>query len=93
MDVTPQQLYEEREKRILDAIALKEPDRVPVVPLFAFFNCYYSGITPGKPTETRIKPLAHGVRPSSTSNRMQRTVLISPSMQWIRSSRPLISKP
>ncbi len=48
MDVTPQQLYEEREKRILDAIALKEPDRVPVVPLFAFFNCYYSGITPGE---------------------------------------------
>lgn len=48
MDVTPQKLYEEREKRILDAIALKEPDRVPIVPLFAFFNCYYSGITPGE---------------------------------------------
>ena len=40
------QKYEEREKRILDAIALKEPDRVPIVPLFAFFNCYYSGISP-----------------------------------------------
>lgn len=38
--------YQEREKRLLDAIALKEPDRVPVVPLFAFFNCYYSGISP-----------------------------------------------
>lgn len=41
-----QQKYQEREKRILDAIALKEPDRVPVVPLFAFYNCYYSGISP-----------------------------------------------
>lgn len=45
---TAKQLYEEREKRILDAIALREPDRVPVVPLFAFFNCYYTGITPAE---------------------------------------------
>ena len=28
---TPEQLYEEREKRVRDAIELKEPDRVPVV--------------------------------------------------------------
>ena len=41
-----QQKYQEREQRILDAIALKEPDRVPVVPLFAFYNCYFSGISP-----------------------------------------------
>lgn len=41
-------LFKEREQRLLDAIALKEPDRVPIVPLFAFFNCYYSGITPGQ---------------------------------------------
>jgi uroporphyrinogen-III decarboxylase len=38
--------YEKRENRLLDAIALREPDRVPIVPLFAFFNCYYSGISP-----------------------------------------------
>ncbi|KIX11145.1 uroporphyrinogen decarboxylase family protein [Dethiosulfatarculus sandiegensis] len=38
--------YQEREKRLLDAIALKEPDRVPLVPLFAFYNCYFTGITP-----------------------------------------------
>jgi hypothetical protein len=41
-----QTLFVERERRLLDAIALKEPDRVPVVPLFAFFNCFYAGITP-----------------------------------------------
>ena len=40
------QLYQEREARILDAVALKEPDRVPIVPLFSFFNCYFAGITP-----------------------------------------------
>ncbi len=39
-------VYEAREKRLLDAISLREPDRVPIVPLFAFFNCYYSGISP-----------------------------------------------
>ena len=48
MNATSEQLYEEREKRILDAIGLREPHRVPVVPLFAFFNCYYSGITPAE---------------------------------------------
>lgn len=41
-----QKKYKRREKRILDAIELREPDRVPIVPLFAFFNCYYSGISP-----------------------------------------------
>ena len=46
MENNNQMLYQEREKRILDCIALKEPDRVPVVPLFAFFNCYFSGISP-----------------------------------------------
>ncbi len=46
MSENAKQLYNEREARILDATALKEPDRVPIVPLFAFFNCYFSGITP-----------------------------------------------
>lgn len=41
-----QKLYSEREARILDAVALKEPDRIPMVPLFAFFNCYFAGVTP-----------------------------------------------
>ncbi len=41
-----QQEYQAREKRLQDAIALREPDQVPVVPLFAFFNCYFSGISP-----------------------------------------------
>jgi hypothetical protein len=48
MNDARKQLYGEREKRIVDAIALREPDRVPVVPLFAFFNCYYAAITPGE---------------------------------------------
>jgi uroporphyrinogen-III decarboxylase len=43
---TPEQLREEREQRVLDAIQLKVPDRVPFMPCFQFFPAYYAGITP-----------------------------------------------
>ncbi len=52
-----QQKYEQREMRLIDAIALREPDRVPIVPLFAFFNCYYSGISPRMAYEQPEKAL------------------------------------
>ena len=42
---SPADLYQEREKRIEDAIALKLPDRVPVTPSFGFFATKYYGIT------------------------------------------------
>ncbi len=42
---TAAELYREREQRISDALALKEPDRVPIVPSFAFFAAHYAGIT------------------------------------------------
>jgi uroporphyrinogen-III decarboxylase len=42
------QLYEEREKRVRDAIALKETDRVPVSLRMAYFPAKYIGI----PTST-----------------------------------------
>jgi hypothetical protein len=45
MDKTPEQLYEEREKRVNDVIQLKVPDRVPVMSLFGFFQARYAGIT------------------------------------------------
>ncbi|MBI4295566.1 MAG: hypothetical protein HY667_00465, partial [Chloroflexi bacterium] len=41
---TPKQLYREREKRIWDAIQLKEPDRVPVVFGGTFFAAKYAGL-------------------------------------------------
>jgi hypothetical protein len=41
---TPEELYEEREKRVRDAIALREPDRVPVSLRFVHFPGYYVGI-------------------------------------------------
>jgi hypothetical protein len=53
-----QQRYRVREKRLLDAIALKEPDRVPIVPLFGFFSCYYSGTTLREAYESPEKALA-----------------------------------
>lgn len=45
MNKTPQELYQEREKRFLDAIALKKPDRVPIAGKFGFFSAKYSGMT------------------------------------------------
>jgi hypothetical protein len=43
---TPEQLYEEREKRVRDAIELKEPDRVPVRLETHSFPARYTGIPP-----------------------------------------------
>jgi hypothetical protein len=45
MNGTNQELYEAREKRFMDAIALKKPDRVPILPLFGSFPTRYAGIT------------------------------------------------
>jgi uroporphyrinogen-III decarboxylase len=45
MEKTPEQLSQEREKRINDTIQLKVPDRVPIVVLFALFPAKYAGIT------------------------------------------------
>src|SRR3990172_619797 len=42
---SPDQLYEEREQRLRDAIALKEPDRVPVVMGGGYFAARYAGVT------------------------------------------------
>jgi len=46
LDKSPQELYADRENRVNDAIALKVPDRVPVMSLFGFFPAKYAGITP-----------------------------------------------
>ncbi|MBI2836395.1 MAG: hypothetical protein HYX85_01725 [Chloroflexi bacterium] len=42
---TPEQLYDEREKRMRDAIQLKEPDRVPVVLRLDNFILRYGGLS------------------------------------------------
>ncbi|HEX2966110.1 MAG TPA: uroporphyrinogen decarboxylase family protein [Syntrophorhabdaceae bacterium] len=42
---SPEELYLEREKRVLDAIALKKPDRVPIMVMFGFFPARYLGMT------------------------------------------------
>ncbi|OGO36864.1 MAG: hypothetical protein A2147_03850 [Chloroflexi bacterium RBG_16_57_8] len=41
---TPEQLYEEREKRVRDTIALREPDRVPVDVRMTYFPARHTGI-------------------------------------------------
>ena len=45
MPQTPQELYKEREHRVLEAIRLHQPDRVPVIPLFGAFASAYAGIS------------------------------------------------
>jgi hypothetical protein len=42
---TGEQLYLEREKRFMDAITLKKPDRVPVLALFGSSAAKYAGIS------------------------------------------------
>ncbi|MFC1901088.1 uroporphyrinogen decarboxylase family protein [Chloroflexota bacterium] len=43
---SPEELYEEREKRIRDALALREPDRVPVIMGSGYFASNYAGLPP-----------------------------------------------
>jgi uroporphyrinogen-III decarboxylase len=45
MGKTGEELYEEREKRVQDIIALQKPDRVPVTASFGFFPARYCGYT------------------------------------------------
>jgi hypothetical protein len=45
MAKTPEALYEERTKRVLDAVQLNVPDRVPFMSFFNFFHAKYGGIT------------------------------------------------
>jgi len=45
MDKMTEELYQERLKRVEDAIQLKVPDRVPIVTSFGYFPAKYNGIT------------------------------------------------
>ncbi len=45
MVLSPQELYEQREKRINDVISLRKPDRVPILCAFGSFAAQYAGIT------------------------------------------------
>ena len=38
--------YKARVQRLLDALNMKKPDRVPVFPMQGFFAAYYAGYTP-----------------------------------------------
>jgi len=79
MSKTHEQLYEERMKRVEDAIQLKIPDRVPVILSLGYFPAKYAGITcadafysPGKWKEAAKKTVIDfepdtylGTRPDS----------------------------
>src|SRR6266508_3493962 len=40
-----EELFEDREKRVSDAVKLKIPDRVPIMVLSGFYPAFQSGIT------------------------------------------------
>ena len=44
MQKDPSQLYDERLKRVMDAVALRKPDRVPLIPQLQAFPMYYAGL-------------------------------------------------
>ncbi len=45
MDKATETLYREREQRIIDAVELREPDRVPISLSFSYFPAKFAGIT------------------------------------------------
>jgi uroporphyrinogen-III decarboxylase len=45
MAKTAEELYQERKKRILDAVALRKPDRVPIVGPYQLFPYEYAGVS------------------------------------------------
>jgi len=42
---SPTDLFEQRQKRINDAVALREPDQIPVMFIFGFFPARFTGIS------------------------------------------------
>lgn len=46
MEKTPQELHRERDQRIMDAVQLKKPDRVPVSIMLSYFPAKITGLTP-----------------------------------------------
>ena len=47
-------LYEEREKRVREAIRLEEPDRVPVLLGMAYFPARYAGVPRNSPDSVKL---------------------------------------
>ncbi|MHA1232589.1 MAG: hypothetical protein ACTSPQ_18310 [Candidatus Helarchaeota archaeon] len=45
MSKKPRQLFKERNKRVMDAISLKKPDRVPITPMSTFYPTEQKGIS------------------------------------------------
>ena len=94
-------LYRQREQRVLDAIALRKPDCVPVLPMFGFFIAQYAGMTvqevmydPDKLFEAQWKALID-FAPDMDNNPFRIRLLgpildalDSKQMQWLGHSSP-----
>ncbi|WP_206810533.1 uroporphyrinogen decarboxylase family protein [Paradesulfitobacterium ferrireducens] len=62
MTKNPEELYQERLKRVEDAIALRVPDRVPIVTFFSYFAARYAGITYEEYTYDAEKMLSAAIK-------------------------------
>lgn len=92
---TPEQLYEERERRIMDAVTLKEPDRVPVAFHAGYFPVFYAGLSPAAPfyepdlywhavikTLTDFAPDLFQIGPNTTASGLALEALDTKQMRW-----------
>ncbi len=78
MSEAAERLYDEREKRVTDAIELRTPDRVPIIVRFHFFPAKYTGVTaeelmydPGK-TEASTWRVIRDFEPDMIQNPFER---------------------
>jgi hypothetical protein len=86
MDKTPEDLYREREKRVLDAIALRKPDRVPVVALLGSFPARHAGITFEEEMNDREKCFEAHYRAISITRPTSRTRCFFLALSWVLST-------
>lgn len=88
MIANAEQAYMEREKRINDAIALRRPDRVPIVIDFGAFTAQYAGIT----QEEFMTDLEKHLEANWKTNTSLAPDLASPPLFWDPYSMPLIAR-
>lgn len=73
----PRELFKERNQRVFDAIALKEPDRVPITPLFHFFPTEQKGLAKKEAMYDRDKLSQAAIEITTTYNWDQASPIIT----------------
>ncbi len=82
MEKTPDELYQERLRRIEAAIHLQVPDRVPFFPRLGFFAAKYAGLTPGEAILNSDKWLSANKQAIVALQPDMYSVMINPGRSW-----------